>query len=202
MSSKPRRRFLPPNANAVAVRNPLQVVRNVGVPPRGIVARVGAVIPRIFVNRVVPLAARANPYVGAAVAIGYGIKAVYDGVNWVVSSVNQAHGAVQDARRMYDHAANFASDAYDYLTGPREAGIIDPPFTADESGRSMLSDSIQDPPVFDRNVTSSRPVLGVPPSVATQSDLGFAKMIYDPTAFRKVRRFRKRRRFARFLFRR
>lgn len=202
MSSKPRRRFVPPNANAVAVRNPLQVVRNVGVPPRGVVARVGAVVPRIFVNRIAPLALRAHPYVGAAVAIGYGIKAVYDGVNWVVSSVNQAHGAVQDARRMYDQVSNFASDAYGYLTGPREAGIVDPPFTPDESGPSRHVAFMEDLPFVDGNVTSSRPQLGVPPSISTQGDLGFAKMIYDPTAFRKVRRFRKRLRSARFLFRR
>ena len=183
--------------------NPLlnQVARLARPPPPGVVARVGAVVPRFFVNRVAPFALRANPYVGAVVAVAYGVKAVYDGVNWVVSSVNQANGAVQDARRMYDQVSNLASDTYGYLTGPREAGIIDPPFTPDESGPSRGYASIEDPPFAGGNATSAYSQLGVPPSVATQGDLGFAKMIYDPTAFRKVRRFRRRPRSARFLFR-
>lgn len=196
MPVRPRRPL--PNPNPVLN----QVARLARPPPPGIVARVGAVVPRIFVNRVAPFALRANPYVGAVVAIAAGVKAVYDGVNWVVSSVNQAHGAVQDARRMYDQVSNIASDTYGYLTGPREAGIIDPPFTPDESGPSRRIAYMEDPPLFDGNVTSSRPQLGVPPSVSTQVDSGVAKMIYDPTAFRNVRRFRKRLRSARFLFRR
>lgn len=196
MSARPRRpRGVLPNLN----NNALQVARAVRPAHPGIVARVGAVVPRIFINRIAPLALRLNPYAGAVLAIGAGAKAMYDGVNWVVSSANQAHGAVQDARRMYDHASSFASDTYDYLTGPREAGIIDPPF---DDGPSKPFASIEDRPYTNANASSSYPQLGVPPSVSAQGDLGFAKLIYDPTAFRKVRRFRKRLRSARFLFRR
>lgn len=193
MPVRPRRPL--PNPNPVLN----QVARLARPPPPGVVARVGAVVPRFFVNRVAPFALRANPYVGAVVAVAYGVKAVYDGVNWVVSSVNQANGAVQDARRMYDQVSNFASDTYGYLTGPREAGIIDPPF---DDGPSKPSASIEDHPYTNANASSSYSQLGVPPSVSTQGDLGFAKMIYDPTAFRKVRRVRRRLRSARFLFRR
>ena len=198
MSARPRRPRGLPDPNPA--RN--QVARVVRPHVRGVLARVGAVVPRIFVNRVAPLALRMNPYIGAVVTVAAGIKAMYDGANWVISSVNQANGAVQDARRMYDQVSTVASDTYNYLTGPREAGIIDPPFTPDESGPSRRVAFMEDPPLFDGNVTSSRPQLGVPPSLSTQVDLGFAKMIYDPTAFRKVRRFRKRLRSARFLFRR
>lgn len=197
MSARPRRPRGPPDP--IPARN--QVARVNRPIARGVLARVGAVVPRIFVNRVAPLALRMNPYVGAIVTVAAGIKAMYDGANWVITSVNQAHGAVQDARRMYDQVSNIASDAYGYLTGPREAGIIDPPFTPDESGPTRRVAYMEDPP-YDGNVTSSRPQLGVPPSVSTQGDLGIAKMIYDPTAFRKVRRFRKRLRSSRFLFRR
>lgn len=196
MPVRPRRPL--PNPNPILN----QVARLARPVPRGIVARVGAVVPRIFVNRVAPFAVRVNPYVGAVVTIAAGIKAIYDGANWVISSVNQAQGAVQDARRMYDQVSTLASDTYGYLTGPREAGIIDPPFTPDESGPSRRIAYMEDPPFLDGNVTSSSPQLGVPPSVSTQVDSGVAKMIYDPTAFRKVRRFRKRLRSSRFLFRR
>ena len=196
MPVRPRRPL--PNPNPVLN----QVARLARPPPPGVVARVGQIVPRFFVNRVAPFALRANPYIGAVVAVAYGVKAVYDGVNWVVSSVNQANGAVQDARRMYDQVSTVASDTYNYLTGPREAGIIDPPFTPDGSGPSRRIAYMEDPPLFDGNVTSSRPQLGVPLSVSTQVDSGVAKMIYDPTAFRKVRRFRKRLRSPRFLFRR